>query len=984
MSHATLTPAPPQELTAAQAHVLSAQRTDPHHAGYNVGQYIELIGPIDVDALQDALRHTLAEAPGLHFRIREEGGRLLQEPVPFDAAHWRLPRLDTTGAADPTSAAVELVREQLACPPRLDLLFGNGTGTVPPALTGAVLVRVGAQHHLLFQYFHQLAVDGYGVALLTRRIAEVYTAVLRGTPLPDSPFAPVSTLVDAESRYTASAQYARDRAHWAARYCDGPQLTPVRGRSAPPSDTALRRTVVLDRQTAAAVVSTARASRCTWAETIAATVAVQLHRETGTRDAVLAMYAMARTAPGTLRVPGMAVNILPVRVAVGDEDTFATVLERMAAEFTAVRTHQRFRGEEIVGELWPGRTRAHWPGPLLNLRPFDTEVDFAGVPGHIVTLASGPVEGLSISAVRYADGRLRLDFDGNPALYDAQGLGEWAEHCVGLLRQLCREPGRALSALRAPDVVETIAPRRSGAGLSVAKSPPSGNMPAEEAGGLPLLPVAHRLRESGAPVERRQESALWEVPAGLSAVVLRRAVARLARAHPALRLKLHRLGGAAGEVWTHEVLPSALAPAVIDTATVRRVVTGRATGAQLSALIAGEARRAALALDPWTGTVLRLVWFDAGPGGPGRLLLIAHVTAADDASWQVIVPELAASYQALLVGGGPIHGTDGTDGSDRFSAADRFSGTNGLGGTASEGLHGWTRRLLAEANEPERVAELPAWSALSARRGIALPPRPEHSFPTAADGCHDELTTYVAAGSTGTKTSTDTDTDTDGARRGADAHGLEVAVLTALAVVAGDEPRLRGDGLGPELVVEREFSDPTRPLRMAGGFGVVHPVRIPAPGASPTGEAVGRALSRTAGALASVPDGGRGHQQLLHLNAQTASLLADGARDVVRVVHRVRPGATAGAVDWRPAPISECTALRAALAALPGAEPPLTGPLEVTLVEDGGSDAGPRAELRWRWAAHVFSEEEARRLTAELTRLITDFLPFSTDPALSA
>ncbi|MFE5856821.1 condensation domain-containing protein [Streptomyces sp. NPDC056500] len=968
MSHATLTPAPPQELTAAQAHVLSAQRTDPHHAGYNVGQYIELIGPVDVDALQDALRHTLAEAPGLHFRIREEGGRLLQEPVPFDAAHWRLPRLDTTGAADPTSAAVELVREQLACPPRLDLLFGNGTG--PPALTGAVLVRVGAQHHLLFQYFHQLAVDGYGVALLTRRIAEVYTAVLRGTPLPDSPFAPVSTLVDAESRYTASAQYARDRAHWAARYCDGPQLTPVRGRSAPPSDTALRRTVVLDRQTAAAVVSTARASRCTWAETIAATVAVQLNRETGTRDVVLAMYAMARTAPGTLRVPGMTVNVLPVRVAVGYEDTFAAVVERMAAEFTAVRTHQRFRGEEIVGELWPGRADAHWPGPLLNLRPFDTEVDFAGVPGHIVTLASGPVDGLSISAVRYADGRLRLDFDGNPALYDAQGLAEQAEHCVGLLRQLCREPGRALSALRAPDVVETIAPRRSGAGLSVAKSPPSGNVAPEEAGGLPLLPGTHRLRESGAPVERRQESALWEVPAGLSAVVLRRAVARLARAHPALRLKLHRLGGAAGEVWTQEVLPSALAPAVIDTETVRRVVTGRARGAQLSALIAGEARRAALALDPWTGTVLRLVWFDAGPGGPGRLLLIAHVTAADDASWQVIVPELAASYQTLLGGGGLIHGSGESGGSDE---------TNG---TASEGLHGWARRLLAEANGPERMAELPEWSALSARRGIALPPGPAHSFATAAEGCHDEWTTYVSDSSTGTKTSTDT--DTSGAQRGADAHGLEVAVLTALAVVAGDEPRLRGGGLGPGLVVEREFSDPARPTRMAGGFGVAHPVRVPSPGACPTGEAVGQALSRTAGALASVPDGGRGHQQLLHLNAQTASLLADGARDVVRVVHRVRPGAAAGTVDWRPAPISECAALRAALAALPGAEPSVTGPLELTVVMNGGSDPGPRAELRWRWAAHVFSEGEARRLTAELTELITDFLPFTADPALSA
>ncbi|MEU5399867.1 condensation domain-containing protein [Streptomyces sp. NPDC005963] len=929
MSHATLTPARPQELTAAQSHVLSAQRADPDHAGYNVGQYVELIGPVDIDALQDALRHTLAEAPGLHFRIREEDGRLLQEPVPFDAANWRLPRLDTTGAADPTAAAVELVREQLACPPRLDLLFGTGEGA--PALTGAVLVRVGPGHHLLFQYFHQLAVDGYGVTLLTRRIAEVYTAVVRGTPLPASPFAPVSTLVEAESRYTASAQYARDRAHWAGRYGDGPPLTPVRQGSAPPSDTALRRTVVLDRQTAAAVLSTARASRCTWAEAIAAAVAVQLHRETGTRDAVLAMYAMARSAPGALRVPGMAVNVLPIRVALGGDDTFATVLERTAAEFTAVRTHQRFRGEEIVGELWPGRMDPHWPGPLLNLRPFDTEVDFAGVPGHIVTLASGPVDGLSISAVRYADGRLRLDFDGNPALYDVPALAEHADRQVELLHQLCREPGRSLSALRTPDAVEAVAPRPSGAVLAVAESPPQRNAASEEQGGLPLLPVAHRLRESGTAVERRQESALWEVPAGLSPVVLRRAVAHLARSQPALRLRLHRLGGAAGEVWTQEVLASALAPAVIDPETVRRVVTGRATGDRLSALIAGEARRAALALDPWTGTVLRLVWFDSGPGVSGRLLLTAHVTAVDDASWQVIVPELASSYQALL--------------------ADRVR----TDGPAVESLRGWTRTLLAEANGPERMSELPLWSTLSAHADDGAPAA---SIGGAA-GWHGELTTEV--------------TVAGAARRGADAHGWEVAVLTALAVAAHDEPRLHGGDADPGLVVEREFADPARPARTAGGFTVVHPFRVPPAGASPADVRAEQALSRTAEALARVPDGGRGHQQLRHLNAQTAPLLAGGTRSAVRVIHRVRAGTTAGTPGWKPAPTAEAAALRAALAALPGAGPTLTGPLELTVVTGGGPTIGASVELRWRWAAHVFNEEEARRLTAELTELITTF-----------
>lgn len=55
---------PPPGLTAAQAHVLASQSADPSYAGHNVGQYIELVGPLDTAALDEAVLRTLDEAPG--------------------------------------------------------------------------------------------------------------------------------------------------------------------------------------------------------------------------------------------------------------------------------------------------------------------------------------------------------------------------------------------------------------------------------------------------------------------------------------------------------------------------------------------------------------------------------------------------------------------------------------------------------------------------------------------------------------------------------------------------------------------------------------------------------------------------------------------------------------------------------------------------------------------------------------------------------
>ncbi|MEU6704873.1 condensation domain-containing protein [Streptomyces wuyuanensis] len=441
----------PPELTAAQAQVLAAQRADPDNTTYNVGQYVDLRGPLDTGLLREAVGRTLAEAPGLHFRVREERGRPLREQVPFDAGGFRLPRLDTSGAADPVAAAVELVRDQLACPPRTDALIAPPAGRAPrdagaAPLTGTVLVRVGPEHHLLFQYFHHLAVDGYGVALLSRRIADVYTALVRGAEPPPSPFAPVDVLVDAERAYAGSRREAADRAHWAARYADRPSVTTFSRGSAPAGNGVLRRTEFLGGSDRDRLDRAVRAARATWAEAVTAALAARLHLDTGAPEAVMRMYVMARPDPGALRVPGMAVNVLPVRIPVDGGSTFRELLERTAKEFSAVRAHQRFRGERIAREIWPGSPTGSLPGPLLNLRPFATELDFAGVPGRVVTLASGPVDDLSLSAARLPDGRLRLDHEANAACYEAGELAAVAAGHTALLRRLAREPGRPLAA----------------------------------------------------------------------------------------------------------------------------------------------------------------------------------------------------------------------------------------------------------------------------------------------------------------------------------------------------------------------------------------------------------------------------------------------------------------------------------------------------------------------------------------------------------
>ncbi|MGW6575272.1 hypothetical protein ACWGAN_24365 [Streptomyces sp. NPDC054945] len=151
-----------------------------------------------------------------------------------------------------------------------------------------------------------------------------------------------------------------------------------------------------------------------------ATTAVRVTPQVGAREAVLAVYAAARTAPGTLRVPATAVNLLPVRLPVRGADTFRALPRAAASELT----------------------------PVVNLRLFETELDFGGIRGRVVSLASGPVDDLSVSAAG-PDGRLRLDFDVNPARYEEVEPARFAGVFTADLMALCRAPDVPVAALRA-------------------------------------------------------------------------------------------------------------------------------------------------------------------------------------------------------------------------------------------------------------------------------------------------------------------------------------------------------------------------------------------------------------------------------------------------------------------------------------------------------------------------------------------------------
>ncbi|MFC7302951.1 amino acid adenylation domain-containing protein [Streptomyces monticola] len=430
-------------LTAAQSGMWYAQALDPTSPAQNTAECIEIHGPVEPRLFAAALHRVAGEADALRVRLVEgaDGPRqipLTLGPVDRPAAVSEVPFpfqvFDFSGADDPDAAARAWMRDDLAVP--FDLAAGP--------LFSHALFRVGDERWLWFQRVHHAVMDGFGYSLLARRTAEVYTALAEDRTVEPSPFGRLTDLVAEDTAYRSSEAYDKDRAHWGEAFADRPEAVTLAGRTALPARTFHRRTAHIGTEVTDRVKELAASVRATWPDVLIAAQALYLSRATHSSEVVIGLPMMGRMGSAALRIPGMVMNVLPLRLTVSPQATFAELTRQVVLGIRAARKHQRYRYEDIrrdLGLLGEGRALV---GPLVNVMPFDYGLTFAGAPSDAHNLSAGPVEDLTVNIYDRADGTgLRIDYDGNPALYEEPALGVHQRRFLELLGRIAESDPHA-------------------------------------------------------------------------------------------------------------------------------------------------------------------------------------------------------------------------------------------------------------------------------------------------------------------------------------------------------------------------------------------------------------------------------------------------------------------------------------------------------------------------------------------------------------
>jgi amino acid adenylation domain-containing protein len=648
-------PQGPAPLSAEQRRLWYVLPLAPGYPVYTIPLGFRLRGPLDADALLDALRDLAARHEMLRTAFAEHDGeprQVVQDDAAFRPRLVEIPA-DRWAESEARYQADEFARGTL------DLAAGE--------TFRAVLLRLSDEEHHLLIALHHLAADGWSAGVMLRELGALYTARLEGRdaalPAPPVRFA---DWVAWQQRPREGA--AEDETFWRAEMEGAPHVLDLPAdhpRPAVQGWDGAKHAFAIDAPLAEALAAAARAEGTTLYVVLAAAFGLLLSRYAGQEELLVGTLLANRPMAEVEGVVGFFANTVPLRMRLQGDPTLRELIRRVHATVGGAQRHGALPFDRIV-EL--AGVRRDFSRPPLVQAVFT----FTDAPSSALAIPGVEVERLELDS-RTAVFDLTLQVERHPGglaaalqfvepVFEAETVRRMARHWTTILRAVAADRALPLSrvALADAEEVATVAEWSDGgpALLEEGTIPALFEAQARERPFAPALVHGHADVPYGELSRRANRVAHGLIAAG---------VARgecvglcMARTPALVAAMLGVLKAGAAYVPMDPAHPAPRHRAALALAGARRVITDAASRASLGELPDSVAALTVAELEaereddpaPRAGPGdLAYVIFTSGSTGAPKGIAIEHRAAAAMLAW---VRELLGDDRAAVLGSTPI------------------------------------------------------------------------------------------------------------------------------------------------------------------------------------------------------------------------------------------------------------------------------------------------------------------------------------------
>ena len=406
---------------------------------YNIGGFYKLNGFIDTELFIAA--HDLMTRQNDSFKMVFKKGEILPA-VYFTNTPRPVTLKNFSDHADPDRAALQWW-EKLFCTPFE--VHDN-------QLSRYYLLKASDTRFYYVACGHHLSMDGFSFALLIRRIAQNYNALVNGTPTKPKPS--YSEFILSDEEYRQSLAFQEAKAYWSAKFSTIPRpVIPRRyaagyGRNAVPS---VFSHILLDPEFYDQLIALSIQHKGNVFFLLAAVLYTYFMRTTDTETFVFSMPLLNRQTPEFMETMGPFVNVIPVCLNFGLDIDIQTFFKRLKQELKDSFPFQRFPLGEINRAAGLNKTGRHQIFDIsLSYERFDYKIDFNGTPFEVNTMHNGWDQTPLTVAIKEYQKELgvKLEFYYNLSAYKAHEIEFLMERVRFMLEQIVDNPGIALNRLK--------------------------------------------------------------------------------------------------------------------------------------------------------------------------------------------------------------------------------------------------------------------------------------------------------------------------------------------------------------------------------------------------------------------------------------------------------------------------------------------------------------------------------------------------------
>ncbi|WDD36584.1 condensation domain-containing protein (plasmid) [Nostoc sp. UHCC 0926] len=352
----------PAPLSFAQQRLWFLHQIDPGNTSYNEQGIIQLVGALDVVALEQSFNEIVRRHEALRttFEMVEDQPVQVIHPIPTANVTITVENVCKLPEGQRNTDVQRLIVEESQR--TFDLIQGP--------LLRCTLLRVDEQKHILLFTIHHIVSDGWSIGLLVRELAALYEAFSIGkpSPLPQLPIQYADFAVWQRQWMQGEVLHAQ-LAYWKKQLGNNLpvlQLPTTRPRAEVKTNRGATSSFVIPSNLSKALQALSREEGVTLFMTLLAGFQVLLQRYKTQDDIVVGTDVANRNRAEIEALIGFFVNLLVLRTDLSGNPTFRELLKRVRQVALGAYAHQDLPFDQLVKALQPERNLSN-SSPLFQV-----------------------------------------------------------------------------------------------------------------------------------------------------------------------------------------------------------------------------------------------------------------------------------------------------------------------------------------------------------------------------------------------------------------------------------------------------------------------------------------------------------------------------------------------------------------------------------------------------------------------------------------